>query len=393
LRALDDLRVLDLSGHVAGPYCAKMFADFGADVVKVEPPGGESGRRLPPFVGDIPGPDRSAFFLFLNTNKRSVTLDIATPSGAEVLRQLVRSADLVIESFAPGTLESIGLGYEDLDRLRPGIIVTSITPFGQTGPWRDFPISDLVAYACSGWASINGWPDREPLKASGSQASMQAGILAFVASMNAVVHRDRTREGQQVDVSILEPLLATFAPNILAAQYEGTARGRRAPNFQNGPVPTKDGYFALTLSRAHFWRDAMNELGLTELAYDERFYSTKSRRDHAAEVAPLVEARLAEREKRELFEALGALRVVGGMVLTTQEIFEDPHVKERGFLVETEHPVAGGLTYPGPPFKMSGTPWELERPAPRLGEHTSPVLMEAGFNQAQLTSLAAAGVI
>jgi crotonobetainyl-CoA:carnitine CoA-transferase CaiB-like acyl-CoA transferase len=392
-RALEDLRVLDLSGQVAGPFCAKLLADFGADVIKVEPPGGEAGRDLPPFIDDQPGPERSAFFLYLNTSKRGVTLDITAPAGADVLRRLVQKADVVVESFAPGTLDRLGLGFDELERLRPGIILTSITPFGQTGPWRDRPINDLVAGALSGWASVNGWPDRAPLKPSGYQASFQAGLAAFLATMNAVVHRDRTGEGQHADVSILEPSVATFAPALLQAQYHSEPLGRRRGDFQRGPVPTRDGYFSLTLSRAHFWRDAMVELGLPEIGHDERFYEASYRQEHHQEVAPLVEAKLAERGKRELFEALGTLRVVGGMVLTTEELFADPHVRARGYLVPLAHPDAGTLDYPGAPFKMSRTPWSPSRPAPRLGEHTDEVLRGAGLPAEEIARLRAEGVV
>src|SRR5207244_4068534 len=153
------------------------------------------------------GLERSAFFLFLNANKRSVMLDVTTPSGSAVLRDLVRDADIVVESFPPGRLAELGLGFETLEAIRPGIILTSIAPFGQTGPWRDEPISDLIAFACSGWASINGWPEREPLSGSGSIASIQAGLMAYNATMNAVLCRDRQGFGQQVDVSIPEPLV------------------------------------------------------------------------------------------------------------------------------------------------------------------------------------------
>ncbi len=382
--ALADLNVLDLSGHVAGPYCTKMLADFGASVVKVEPPGGEPGRSLPPLIDGQNGSDASAFFLYLNGNKRGITLDVTTAAGIDALRRLLPKADVLVESFAPGTLDELGLDYAELETISPGIIVTSVTPFGQTGPWRDRQIDELVAYACSGWASINGWPDREPLKGNGYQASMQAGIMAFIATMNAVVYRDRTGLGQHIDISILEPLVATFAPTLLAAQYQGAVPGRHGPGFTRGPVPTRDGYFALTLSRAHFWRDAMNALGLPELANDQRFYTTTSRREHAAEVAAQIEGRIATWGKRDLFETMGTLRVVGGMVLTTEELVDDPHVRARDALVEADHPVAGRLTYPGAPFKMSQTPWSLNRAAPRLGEHTVDVLRGTGNSDASL---------
>ncbi|MGE3601317.1 MAG: CaiB/BaiF CoA transferase family protein, partial [Dehalococcoidia bacterium] len=420
------------------------FADFGADVIKIEPYEGEQGRNLPPFVSALtpdPSPAErergaqanhepqligrtdwtsdqadaqshsrlpspapagegsgvragllSAFFLYLNTSKRSVVLDVTSPKGAEAFRRLVRDADIVVESFAAGTLERLGLGFSELETLRPGIILTSITPFGQTGPWRDAPINDLVAGALSGWASINGRPDREPLKPSGYQASFQAGIAAYVATMNAVVHRDRTGEGQHVDVSILEPSVASFAPALTTAQYRGEPPRQQAGNFQRGPVPAADGYFSLTLSRAHFWRDAMVELGLPELGHDERFYETSYRQAHAGELAPLIESRIAARGKRELFEALGTLRVVGGMVLTTEELFDDPHVRDRDFLVSLEHPEVGTLEYPGAPFKMSLTPAVSSGAAPRLGEHTEAVLGEAGLKPDEIESLRTAGV-
>ncbi|MGH2588975.1 MAG: CaiB/BaiF CoA transferase family protein, partial [Dehalococcoidia bacterium] len=280
MTALQDLRVLDLSGQVAGPFCAKLLADFGAEVVKVEPPGGEAGRRLAPL---------GAFFLYLNTSKRGITLDITTTTGAAIFRRLVREVDVIVESFPPGFLDALSLGFEALESARPGIILTSVTPFGQTGPWRDLPANELVAYACSGWASVNGWPDREPLKGSGYQASFQAGLAAFNATMAAVVHRDRHAQGQHVDISILEPSVATFAPALLTAQYRGEPQTRQRGDFQRGPVPAADGYFSLTLSRAHFWRDAMNELGLPELAHDERWYEASYRQEHHGDVADLVQ--------------------------------------------------------------------------------------------------------
>lgn len=396
MRALDDLRVLDLSTGVAGPFCAKLLGDFGAAVVKIEPPSGEPGRSLPPLIDgklDANGEPLSAFFLYLNANKRGVTLSLENDEGRALLRRLVTGADIVVESFAPGYLETLGLGFDALEALKPGIILTSVTPYGQNGPWRELPGNDLTAYAASGWASINGWPEREPLKGSGYQASFQAGLAAFLATMAAVVHRDDHGVGQQVDVAMLDACVATFAPALLRTQYSGDPPGRVRGDFQRGPVPAADGHFSLTLSRAHFWRDAMNELGLPELAEDERWGEPSFREAHHHEVAELVQSRIALRQKRALFEALGRLRVVGGMVLDTAELHADPHVRARGFFVEQEHPEAGRLAYPGAPFTMSATPWALERPAPRLGEHTDVVLREAGLTVAEIATLHATGTV
>ena len=405
VRALDDIKVLDLSGQVAGPFCAKLLGDFGADVIKIEPPAGEAGRRLPPLFwpdadGDgagasSPAPPSalplSAFFLYLNSNKRGITLDVTTASGAAILRRLVKDADVVVETFPPGTMEVHALGFDALEELRPGIILTSVTPFGQTGPWRDLPINELIAYACSGWASNTGRPHREPLKGSGYNASFQTGVAAFDATLAALVHRDRAGVGQHVDVSILEPSVASFAPAILGAQYRGEPGQRQHGTFQRGPVPAADGHFSLTLSREHFWRDAMNELGLPQFAEDPRYF--QGRQESAAEIAPQVEAKIAERPKRALFEALGRLRVVGGMVLTTEELFADPHVRAREFFVKLAHPQAGTLAYPGAPFKMSKTPWERRRPAPLLPQHTAEILAGVGIDRDGLEVLRVAGVI
>lgn len=396
MRALDDLRVLDLSSDVAGPFCAKLLGDFGADVVKIEPPAGESGRSLPPLIDAAKsthdGP-LSAFFLYLNANKRGATLNLETDEGVALLRRLVARADIVVESFAPGYLDALGLDFDALETLKPGIILTSVTPYGRSGPWRDTPGNDLTAYAASGWSSINGWPEREPLKGSGYQASFQAGLAAFLATMAAVVHRDQTGVGQQVDVAMLDVCVATFAPALLQTQYRGEPPHRVHGDFQRGPVPAADGYFSLTLSRAHFWRDAMNELGLPEIAADERWGEPSFREAHHHEVAELVQSRIAQQRKHDLFDALGRLRVVGGMVLDTAELFADPHVQARGFFVEQEHPDTGTLRYPGAPFTMSATPWALERPAPRLGEHTGEVLAEAGVSEAEFERLRAGGAL
>lgn len=374
MAALDDLRVLDLSAGVAGPFCGRLLAGFGADVLKLEPPGGEQGRSLPPCFDGESGPERSAFFRWLNAGKRMAELDLRSPIGVETLRRLAQQADLVIESFGPGRLDQIFAGERELRRLNPGVIVVSLSPFGQEGPRRDLPLDDLTAYALSGWADLNGRPGREPLKGSGYQASFQAGIAAFIATLGAVFHRDRTGEGQRVDVSLLDATVASFAPALLAAQYEGEPLRPRPADFTGGPVPAADGYFSLTLSRGHFWRDAMNELGLPELAFDQRFYEPSYRQQHAREVASIVEERIARRGARELFDALARLRVVCGMVLSTADLYANEHVAARGFLQPLSRPDGGSVLAPGAPFHMSRTPWRSELGSERLGAQTEAAL-------------------
>ncbi len=398
---LSDIRVLDVSTEVAGPYCARLLGDFGADVIKVEPMAGDPGRELEPLAGDGPTEaagakgDRSSFFAFLNTNKRGIALDLESTQGQALFRALARQADIVVESFAPGHLDERRVGYDLLEAARPGIILTSITPFGQTGPWRLRPGNDLTAYALSGWAQMNGHAGKPPLKGSGYQASFVGAVAGFLGTVSALLFRDSDGSGQHVDVSILEALTETYGPRFLGAQHaDAQAEARAKGNFQDfisGPVPCKDGYFALTLSRAHFWRDAMTELGLPELATDDIFWSRVGRRD---ELAAKVQPAIARREKYELFDRLSMLRVVSGMVLTTEELYVNPHARDRGFFAKVEQPGLGQVEMPGAPFKMTGTPFEYRRPAPRFGEHTDEVLRELlGLADADVAALRQSGDI
>ncbi len=373
--ALDDLRVLDLSTEVAGPFCARLLGDFGADVIKVEPPGGETGRNLEPLSDKVTGPERSAFFAYLNFNKRGIELNLETPRGRELLLDLVRQADVVVESFAPGYLEGFGLGFDALEAVKPGLVMTSITPYGQTGPWRDRPGNDLTAFAASGWAVANRTGNSPPLKSSGHQACFVAAENAFFGTISALYYRDRHGVGQQVDVSILETLTEYFSPRFLEVQHSDVVGRPRLdkPDFFSGPVPCQDGYFAMTISREHFWRDAMNVLGLPDLADAENYWS---RLDHREELIARVDPAIAQWQKQDLFEALSLMRVVGGMVLNTEEVYANEHLRDREYFVEIDDPDLGKFEVPGAPFKMEATPWSMRRRSPRLGEHTDEVLRE-----------------
>ncbi|MBI4308470.1 MAG: CoA transferase, partial [Chloroflexi bacterium] len=226
-KALEGLLVLDLATDVAGPYCAKLLAGFGADVIKVEPPStGDPARSLGPFCGDGPDPERSVLFLYLNTAKKGVTLDLRTPEGARLLQELARRADAVVESFAPGFLESVGLGYGALRAANPGLVLTSVTPFGQTGPYRDYQATSIVNYALGGHLYITGAPGREPLQSGGYASEYAAGFHAAIATMAALWDREERGEGQHVDVSIVECMAALHQWSDVLYTHNGVIKGR-----------------------------------------------------------------------------------------------------------------------------------------------------------------------
>ena len=239
--ALDDIRVLDVSQGIAGPLCAKLLGDFGADVIKVEPPGGESARRMPPFVGDAPHPEKSLFFLLLNLNKQGVTLNLEEPRGAEIFRTLACRADVVVESFPPGYQASLGLDHASLERENPGVLMTSITPFGQTGPYSQYQGEEIVAYAMSGIMGISGTTDREPLKHGGFPGQYEAGFNGTLATLFALLLRDVTGVGQHVDVSIQEVVNSTMVINQPFYSWAGGVQGRRRPTLSEIPPAAHHG--------------------------------------------------------------------------------------------------------------------------------------------------------
>jgi crotonobetainyl-CoA:carnitine CoA-transferase CaiB-like acyl-CoA transferase len=366
--ALAGLRVIDLSTSVSGAWCSRMLADFGAEVVVVEPPGGSPLRKLAPFDGE----GRSLLAALLLANKRSAVLDLEQRRDQVKALELVRHADMLVSSAAPASLAASGLTYAEI--AQPALIMCHITSHGMTGELRETPGNELTTAARSGWAFINGDAAREPLKPSGWQSSFCAGTAAYAAIMAALHHRNlHPGEGQEVDIAELEVMVSTFAPALLRGQYLGEPWRRRSESdITAGPVPVADGHFSLTISRAHFWRDAMNLLGLTDLAEDPKWEPGHYRAAHKEEYVGRVQEKMLGWKRMDLFEELAARRVIAGPVLYMDELANNPQLRERGFWVRPEG-AEDGPEYPGAPFKMSATPWALRGVAPEPGADTAAI--------------------
>jgi crotonobetainyl-CoA:carnitine CoA-transferase CaiB-like acyl-CoA transferase len=407
-RALSSTKVLDLTHHISGPYATKMLADMGADVIKVERPGtGDPCRALGPFLGDDPYPDKSLPFLYLNTSKRGITLNLKSSDGQKVLRELVKWADLVMVNFAPDTLEHLGLTYDGLKAINPNVVVVAITNFGLVGPYRDYKASDLVEYALSGLMYIFGSYDREPIAHALHQAQFRAGTVAAGASLVALYgakvngQAGAPGNGQKshstlVDVSIMEVMAAALRDTFSQYTYQGIVR-RRSPRFGmvlGRTVSTSDGYLIPTMIGAGTdWEIFAEFLGAPELK-DEKFATQEDRIRNAQELDQVLRKRFAEHEKLELFHQAHAWRFHFGVVLTPREVTESDQLEHRGFFVDVEHPVAGHVKFPGASAIYSETPWQASRPAPTLGQHNSEVLGGMlGYSKDDLLLLRRSGAI
>ena len=394
--ALEGVRVLDLTQHLCGPYATKLLADFGADVIKIERPGtGDLARRLGPFKDDDPHPEKSGIFAYLNTNKRSVTLDLAVPEGREVFFALLATADLVVESFRPGVLDALGIGYRALTARRPEISLLSISNFGQNGPYRDWAGSELVLFAMGGEMYSMGVAEREPIKMAGTAALFQAGAAAAVAAIGALYGGALGHGGEHLDISIFEAQFASVDRRhawVIGYQYTGRVK-RRTPlaaavGFPAGVYPCADGFVEISGTGSR-WPGTVRMLGSPpELTGTEWLAPGAGRSGDLKERFDAVfYPWLADRGKREVWQAAQAERVLCAPLYTVEDLFTDPVIAERGFFIECERPHLGRFTMPGRPFVMSETPWSLRRPAPLLGEHTDEVLGELGYDAARLADL------
>jgi crotonobetainyl-CoA:carnitine CoA-transferase CaiB-like acyl-CoA transferase len=398
---LDDIRVLELAHSLSGAFCAKLLADQGASTIKVEPPGwGDPARGEPPFIGGEPHPDRSTLFLAFNTNKKSVTLDIEQADGRDLLLRLVGGADVVIESYPPGRLSDLGIGYEVIKEANPRVILASITYFGQTGPYRDYQGGDLVSQAMGGYLyAVTGSADRPPMGTALEQMEVTAARNGVIAIMAALFQREETDLGQHIDLSVMESAVST--PSGLIQPYSFTGRSPRRGgsdgNVMDGMhLPTRDGEVTLTTAGTggrpmEAWAEFLAEPKLL----DPKFATRQSRLENWQELYDLVAPKLAQWSNLDLMRETMTRGLVIGLVQSPEQVVNSPHLTERGYFVEMEHPEVGALKYPGPGFLIDGiNPLEGGHPAPRLGEHNAEVYCgELGLTVRELETLRAARVI
>ncbi len=390
-----ELRVLDLSGRVAGAYASKLFADYGADVIAVEPPGGSPLRRQGPFASGRPDRETGASWLYLGTNKRSVTLDIGTVTGQAIFRRMAEEAAVIVEDFEPGRMEAFGLGYRTLLQIKRRLILVSITPFGQTGPRAGWKATNLTSFASGGQMSLTGDPDREPLVNGGQQAQYQAGLNAFAAAAVAAVNADTYEVPQHIDISMQECMAAAlelYLPWWAYLKRDISGRKGNILSAMVGMYPAKKGHIGLHIMPRN-WPAFAIAMGRPELADDARFKDNFSRLQNNDELEAIVYAWAAGQDAMDVYHRAGAERAPIAAVHGIGDLFESPQLKERGFFRETDHPVAGTLTYPGPQFRMSEVEWTAGR-APLLGEHNTEVYCEEmGMSREDLLRLRAAGVV
>ena len=395
--ALDGVRVLDFTHHVAGPYCTKLLADFGADVVKVERPGvGDPARRMEPFAHDQPHQDMSLPFLYLNTSKRGVTLNLKSRAGREIALRLAAEADVVVENFSPRVMPSLGLDYDSIREVNPDVIMVSISNFGQSGPYRDHKATEIVEYALGGMAYIFGSQEREPLVHAYNQAQYKAGTNAASAAAIAVFQRMITGRGDYVDLSIQESMTTALRDTASVYTYQGGIKTRAATNtgeMPRGPIPAGDGYVVPIVFGGVDWADLSEFLDAPALA-EERFSTAEGRRDNARALREEVEGAIARHDATDLFYAAHKRRgYIFGLVQDPAQVVDSPQYRHRRYFEEVDHPVAGSFPYPGAPFDMSDTPWRARSPAPMLGQHNAAVFGDLGLSREDLVALRASGDI
>ena len=390
--ALEGIKIIDLTAAMAGPYCCQLLADFGANVVKIEPPRkGDMLREVPPFIKG-----ESYYFLQNNRNKRSMTLDIKKEKGLEVLKKLITDADVLVENYRPNVKKKLKIDYDTLVKINPRLVYCSISGFGQSGPYADRPGFDPIAQGMSGLSSVTGWKHTGPVRVGVAIGDSMAGIFAAYGVLLALVERGKSGKGQRVETSLLEGLIAILG--LQAAKYFATeerpeAEGNDHPMLAPfGTFQTKDGYLNIAAGYQAMWERLAKAVGLEHLLHDERFLALADRVKNKRELTNLLEEKLKGKTKKEWEAILNEAEVPNGPILYIDEVLKDPHVLQQEMLLEMNHPSIGVIKMLGFPAKLSRTPATLRLPPPLIGQHNEDILRELGYGIDAIESMGKDGV-
>jgi formyl-CoA transferase len=396
-KALSGIRVLDLTQYEAGPSCTQMLGWLGAEVIKIEPPAGEPGRTA---LSDKRGED-AWFFLLLNSGKKGVTLNLKSPRGKAMFEELVKGADVVVENMGPGSMDRLGLGYEALRRLNPRIIAASVKGFGSFGPYADYKSFEWIAQAMAGAMSMTGSPDGPPTKAIGGLADTGAGLHTAIGILAAIIQRQATGVGQQVEVAQQEAVVNLLRIHLRDTYVTGKPAARQG-NRSSAAAPSNiyrcrpfgpNDYVFIHLAGPEMWKTLATIIGRPELADDPRYADRRDRVKFIDEIDAMIEAWTEKRTKHEVMETLAGAGLPCGAVLDSSEVLSDPHLKARGMLVDLQHPTRGTYPMPANPVRLSSSPTDMVR-APLLGEHNTEVFGKLlGYSEAEIETMRRDGVI
>jgi len=401
-RPLEGIRVIDLTRIYAGPYCSMLFADMGAEVIKVEPPEGELIRDNPPMVKEGEGGphdrSRSGYFLALNRNKYGITLNLKHPKAVEVFQELIKIGDVVLENYAPGVMKRLGIDYPLLRKINPRIIMCSISGFGQTGRYSERLAFDVISQAMSGLMSITGHPDNPPTRVGTSLGDVNAAVHAAFAIMTALYYREKTGIGQYIDVSMLETMVGILEGGIVRwtiGKELLTPIGSMNPH--EAPMAAfrcKDGYIIIATVGNEHWQRFCRAVHRPDWAEDPEYRTKRQRWEKKHLLQEEIEKITAQYTVKEVGEMMDQERVANSPIFNIKQVIEDPHLKDRGYFVDIDHPVIGKAKIPGIPFKMSETPGSVERPSPLVGEHNELILGKyLGMNREEIEKLKGEGAI
>lgn len=401
LQALSDIKVIEFSDFVCGPYCGKLLSNMGAEVIKVEKPGsGDKARSWGPFPQDLPHPEKSGLFLFLNTNKTGITLDVETAAGLKIFHELLKWADVLIEDHSRREMSRLGLSYNKIHKLNPSLVVTSITPFGQTGPFKDYKGNDLISSHAG--AEAFGNPDEgvkdpvndPPLKVANHASDFMCGLTAAVCTLSAAIASRTSGLGQHIDLSQQEAIASTGRQQLAYYAVQGLTPSREwgRKKFGGFLYPCEDGYVVIWIG-PHYPR-VVEMMGNPDWSTEEMFANPLLRNDYIVELNQLITVWTMEHTASEINELAIAHGVPCSLVRSVKDLLEDEQLGYRQFWKEIEHPAAGKIKYPGAPFSLSATPAKIERPAPLLGEHNEKVYCQMlGYSRQDLVKLRQAGII